>query len=350
MRAVQPGRELGTARGGVRRLPRPARTGLADLRAWRRARRLRELAGMVADRPYRLVMQLHRRFHDCGFEVAREAGVPLVLRVDALEVREEATWGVRRPGWGRIVEQLGEVSLLRRADLVAAVSDDIDEALATLGIEDERRVVVPSGVDLDAMTPGEDELELRRRNGLDGRFVVGWVGGFRPFHGLEAIPDIARGLRRSVPDAVLCLVGTGPLRGLVAERIEGSRTSCGSSIPSPTARFRDGSDPSTSACFSRPTGRSTIRRSSCTSTWHAGGRSWRRDSVRWRACSRMAEMPSSFRRGVRLPSWRPSRAWPPSLRSARGDRCAGTSDRGTDGSWGARAATTAGRGRGAGGC
>jgi glycosyltransferase involved in cell wall biosynthesis len=153
--------------------------------------------------------------------VAREAGAPLVLRVDALEVREEAAWGVRRPGWGRIVEQLGEVSLLRRADLVAAVSDDIDDALAELGIEDERRVVVPSGVDLDAMTPGGDELELRRRNGLDGRFVVGWVGGFRPFHGLEAIPDIARGLRRSVPGAVLCLVGTGPLRGLVADRIRG---------------------------------------------------------------------------------------------------------------------------------
>jgi glycosyltransferase involved in cell wall biosynthesis len=166
-------------------------------------------------------MQLHRRFHDSGFAIAHAAGVPIVLRVDALEVREEASWGVRRPGWGPLVERFGELNLIRRADLVAAVSEDVDDELAALGIADDRRVVVPSGVDLDSFAPGEADEQFRRANGLDDRFVVGWVGGFRPFHGLEAVPDIARGLRSSLPGAVLCLVGTGPLRGRVREGIRG---------------------------------------------------------------------------------------------------------------------------------
>jgi glycosyltransferase involved in cell wall biosynthesis len=179
------------------------------------------MAPTVAGRSYRLVMQHHRRFHDCGFAVAEAAGIPIVLRLDALEVREEAGWGVHRPGWGRIVENLGELRLIRRADLVASVSEEVDASLAALGVEDERRVVVPNGVDLDAFAPGELDSELKRSHGLDGRCVVGWIGGFRPFHGLELVPDIARGLRDSVPEAVLCLIGAGPLRSQVADRIRG---------------------------------------------------------------------------------------------------------------------------------
>jgi glycosyltransferase involved in cell wall biosynthesis len=220
-RVVQCGEEGSALGKGVRHLPQPARVGLGDMRAWRRARRMRALQRSVADRPYRLVMQLHRRFQDVGFAVARARSIPIVLRVEALEVREEASWGVRRPGWSRIVEGLGELNLIRRADLVAAVSEDVDDQLAALGIEDERRVVVPSGVDLDSFSPGDPDREFRRANGLDGRFLVGWLGGFRPFHGLEAVPEIARGLRSAVPGAVLCLVGTGPLRDSLTEQVRG---------------------------------------------------------------------------------------------------------------------------------
>ena len=72
--------------------------------------------------------------------------------------------------------------------------------------------MIPNGVDLSLFAPGDPDPTLRDRHQLEDRFVVGWVGGFRPFHGLEMIPDIARGLREQVPGAVLCLVGTGPER------------------------------------------------------------------------------------------------------------------------------------------
>jgi glycosyltransferase involved in cell wall biosynthesis len=219
--AVRWAKETGAAREGFRHLPQPARIALGDLRALGRARRMRRLARVVAGRSYRLVVQLHRRFHDCGFAVARAAGIPIVLRVDALEVEEEATWGLRRPGWGRVVEELGELRLIRRADMVAPVSEAVDAQLARAGIDPERRVVVPSGVDLGVFQPGEPDVEMRRKHGLDGRLVVGWVGGFRPFHGLDAVPAIARGLRERVPDAVLCLVGAGPLREEIATRVRG---------------------------------------------------------------------------------------------------------------------------------
>lgn len=204
--------------GIAQRLPRPVRLILGDLRDWRRASSFRRVAGQVG-KSYSLVVQFHRRFQDSGVMLARRLSVPSVMRVEALEVREQAAWGIRRMGWGRVVEKLGELRPILQADLVAPVSAALDAQLAELGVPADRRVVIPNGVDLERFSPGAADAELRRHLGLEGRFVVGWVGGFRPFHGLELLPDIARVLRQRVPGASLCLIGTGPLWGDVARHL-----------------------------------------------------------------------------------------------------------------------------------
>ena len=110
------------ARDVFRRLPRSLRLAISDLRDWRRAASMRRTARTVAGRRYRLVVQLHGRHQRCGSTIARACGAPFVLRLEALEVREEAAWGVTRPGWGRFVERFGELNIVRNADLVASVS------------------------------------------------------------------------------------------------------------------------------------------------------------------------------------------------------------------------------------
>lgn len=216
--AVRESSAASPARAAMRRLPIPARLLIGDLRIWRQAGRIRTLGDLTTALSHRVVVQFHHRFHDWGIGLARQAGAPVVLRVEALQVREEAAWGLPRPLFGPWVERFGEVRIARRADLVASISDAVDGQLDALGIRPQQRVVIPNGVELNAFSPGESDRDLRRRHGLEGRLVVGWVGGFRPFHGLELVGDIARGLRERVPEAVLCLVGTGPLHQEVAEQ------------------------------------------------------------------------------------------------------------------------------------
>ncbi|HEX9891665.1 MAG TPA: glycosyltransferase [Actinomycetota bacterium] len=198
-------------RRAVRRLPTFLRPMAGDLRAWRRARAFRTMAVSVPSGPYRLVVQLHRRFHDAGRVVARRSAAPFVLKVEALEVREEEAWGVRRLGWRRLVESKGEVRIFRSADLLAPISPEVDAHLAGLGIPEDRRVLLPSAVDTEMFSPGPPDPGLRAIVG-PAPFVAGWVGGMRPFHGLDMVPEVTRALRAQVPGAVLALVGSGPLR------------------------------------------------------------------------------------------------------------------------------------------
>ena len=224
--SVRAGDGASAARGLVRRLPGVLRPAVGDVAAIRADRAMAaSLRTRKMPRPD-LVVQYHHRFQRAAITFASNHGIPTILRVEALEVREEAAWGVRRPGYGGIVERWGELDILRRADLLAPVSHEIDRALERAGIPSARRVVVPNGVDIDAFRPGPPDEALRRSLGVHGRFVIGWIGGFRPFHGLDMMEPFVAALRARVPGAVLCLVGSGPTRS----ELEGRARALGDAV------------------------------------------------------------------------------------------------------------------------
>ena len=208
--SVRAGGSQGENRREVaRRLPRWARLALADVRALQRRHRLRSV---VVPGSLDLVVQFHHRFQDVGRRLATQAGCPLVLRVEAIEVEEQRDWGLRGPRSGKVVTALGELRLFRAADAVAAVSPPLATSLFRAGVPDRLIRSIPNGVDTEVFRPGvaPPVQELARR-GLEDRFLIGWVGGFRPYHGLEQLADLLPVLERTIPEATVCLVGTGPL-------------------------------------------------------------------------------------------------------------------------------------------
>ena len=137
--------------------------------------------------------------------------MPSVLFVPAAKVWEAERWGTTRPGWGGWLERRAERPALLGADLVACGSETVVEQVLRIGVPDERVLLTPTGVDLELFAEPPDPAPLRRRLGLDGRFVVGWIGSFRRFHALEQAVEAAAGL----PAAALLLVGDGPERARI---------------------------------------------------------------------------------------------------------------------------------------
>ena len=176
-----------------RRVPTLAKTAAKDARWWLRSRQFH----IDGDGPWRaadirFVWQRHELFQVAGLDLARTLGRPSVLFVPAPLVWQSAQWGIRRPGWGGWLERLGEQPALRRDDRIA---------------------ITPTGVDLDLFTERPDPGPPRRRLGIDGRFVVGWVGSFRRFHALDQAVDAAA----RIDDAALLMVGDGPQRSTVEQ-------------------------------------------------------------------------------------------------------------------------------------
>ena len=155
------------------------------------------------------VWQHHTLFEPRGAMVANALQVPLVIAVEAMQVVESRSWGVRRPIWGQHLESRGEVQQLRRADLVTCVSVELAEQVADAGIDAAKILVTPNMVDA-ARFEGLDRQEMRAAHGLTDRFVVGWVGSFRRFHALDVLLDAFGTFALKHPNASLVLVGDGP--------------------------------------------------------------------------------------------------------------------------------------------
>ncbi len=192
-------------------IPAILKTAMKDLRKAAQARRFREAAveGPWRARPPRFVWQRHDLFHTAGLVAARSLRRPLVLFVPALIVREASTWGVRRRGWAGFLEAQGERPQIRSADLVACGSREIAEGVTRMGVHPERVIVTPNGVDTHRFSPDRSGARVRGRLGLEDRFVIGWTGSFRRFHGLDMALEAMRILQEDIPEAALLLVGDG---------------------------------------------------------------------------------------------------------------------------------------------
>jgi len=197
-----------------RRVPVAVKTAVKDLRQWQRAR----LFHVAPDGPWSsatlaFVWQRHELFHRAGIDLARTLGVPSVLFVPAPLVWEREQWGIARPRWAGPLERRGEQRALRAADLVACGSTAVVEEVTRMGVPEARTIITPTGVDLGLFEHVGDAGALRHQLGLDGKFVVGWVGSFRRFHAIEQAVEAMVG----VEGATLLLVGDGPERPRIVD-------------------------------------------------------------------------------------------------------------------------------------
>jgi len=145
-----------------------------------------------------------------GALLARDLQRPRLLELDAPLAIEHATYQ------GTLLTDLAALAerwTLSEADAVLTVSAPLRDYVITLGVEPGRVHVLPNAVDPTLFHPGPADPDVRRRWNLDGGPVLGFVGGLRPWHGVEMLPRLLERLTAHHPNVRLVVAGDGPLRG-----------------------------------------------------------------------------------------------------------------------------------------
>jgi glycosyltransferase involved in cell wall biosynthesis len=192
-------------------------TGVAGWPSWlkrwehqrevRTARRLAHAAiehALGQSQPIDLVVERYSLFSDAGWKVADRLGVPLVLEVNAPLARERGLVGSNAGS----AAQAWEPEILRAATRVVAVSTWLVRWLIDeIGCAPARVVHLPNGVRDET----GDRAKTRTALGISpDQPLLGFIGSFRPWHGLDALPA----LLEAWPEAHLLLVGADRAGGL----------------------------------------------------------------------------------------------------------------------------------------
>lgn len=148
-------------------------------------------------------------------------GVPYVCEYNGSMPWMARHW-VRRPLFLEKLALKTERASLANADLIVAVTEESRDELAAAGYAPERILVNPNGVDPEVFHPDIDAGSVRRKYGLEGKLVIGFIGTFGLWHGAEVLAEAFAELVRRRPDLRpslrLLMIGDGGQRA-VAEAI-----------------------------------------------------------------------------------------------------------------------------------
>ncbi|MBI4540139.1 MAG: glycosyltransferase family 4 protein [Gemmatimonadetes bacterium] len=159
------------------------------------------LRALEAQRPD-LVYERYSPFGITAGLIAHRRGVRHLLEVHAALARQ----GSRSRGQAlqEAVEWI-EHAAFELASRILTVSGELKERLVAGGVPESKIFVVPSGVDAQLFAPDGPV----RREGWEGRFVLGFVGSLRSGRGVDVLVEAFRRLAAD-PRYHLLVVGDGP--------------------------------------------------------------------------------------------------------------------------------------------
>jgi glycosyltransferase involved in cell wall biosynthesis len=149
--------------------------------------------------------------------VGRRFGLPVVLEVNSPYSFQKQTFDESL--YFRHILRFFERKICRDATWVVVVSTPLKKFLVSIGVPQERIVVMPNGTDPSVFHPDIDGELIRKQYGLDGKIVIGFCGILRPWHGLELLIQAFAEVTQGRTDLHLLIVGDGPIRAALEQLI-----------------------------------------------------------------------------------------------------------------------------------
>jgi glycogen(starch) synthase len=190
-------------------------SGLPGLREWREIGALARSIEALCQRWRPDIIHAHSPAL-CGMaalRAARRLGIPLVYEIRAFW--EDAAVGNSTGSAGSLKYRLTralENRVVAGADAVMTICHGLRDDLIARGVAPGKIGIMPNGVDLQLFgTPLPRDPALADELGLGGGPVIGFIGSFYDYEGIDDLIASIPALTAAHPEARLLLVGGGPM-------------------------------------------------------------------------------------------------------------------------------------------
>ncbi|WP_313702871.1 TIGR04063 family PEP-CTERM/XrtA system glycosyltransferase [Massilia sp.] len=147
-----------------------------------------------------------------ALRAGRKFGIPVVYEVRAFWEDAAVDHGTSTENGLRYKLTRGlETYALKRADAVTTICEGLRGDIVARGIPASKVTVIPNAVDIDKFAVGgQADLDLKRKLGLEQNRLIGFIGSFYAYEGLDVLLRAVPALSQRHPDLRVLLVGGGP--------------------------------------------------------------------------------------------------------------------------------------------
>lgn len=189
--------------------------GPSPLREWREISALRNRLDLLVREWHPDQLHAHSPVLNAlaALRVAKKHGLPMLYEIRAFWEDAAVGNGTGSEGSAKYrLTRMLETYAAREADAVAVICEGLRRDLVSRGIASEKIIVSPNGVDMSLFgNPVAPLPGFAEKHGLAGADVVGFIGSFYDYEGLDDLISAMPLLLARRPAAHLLLVGGGPM-------------------------------------------------------------------------------------------------------------------------------------------
>ena len=147
-----------------------------------------------------------------ALKLGRRLGIPVVYEIRAFWEDAAVDHGSYAEGsWKYRLTRMMETRVCRRADHVTVLCNGLKKDLIQRGIPESRITPVFNGVNPEEFKPTPLDEDFQEKYHLKGKTVIGFIGSFYRYEGLDLLIRAFAQIAPRYPDLVLLLVGGGEM-------------------------------------------------------------------------------------------------------------------------------------------
>lgn len=147
-----------------------------------------------------------------ALRAGKRFGIPVVYEVRAFWEDAAVDHGTSTENGLRYrLTRALETYALKQADAVTTICEGLRKDIVARGVPAAKVTVIPNAVDIEKFSMGgTPDLALKEQLGLSGSRLIGFIGSFYAYEGLDVLLRAVPQLVARMPDLRVLLVGGGP--------------------------------------------------------------------------------------------------------------------------------------------
>lgn len=170
-----------------------------------------EISILQKDRPDLLIARLESNVFSPPV-LARHFRLPYIAEVDSPVMYELKVFNKSYVLPYSLLDRM-ELEFILKAHKAFCVSEALKTHFVNRGIPDDRLEVIPNAADISRFSPGALNVSLREKYRLNSYLVIGFVGSFHYWHGVDQLQVLIQTLLTQYKQVAFLLIGKGgPMR------------------------------------------------------------------------------------------------------------------------------------------
>ena len=149
--------------------------------------------------------------------LAKLMKIPIIIEADCPAVYEARQFQKEYWNIPYLVEYIEKMNL-QKSDISICVSNSAKDYFVDKGVSESKIRVIANGADIDRFHPLVDSCKVLNKYKSDGKIIVGFVGSFHFWHGVENLIEVIKKILESNENTVFLMVGDGgPMKSTIED-------------------------------------------------------------------------------------------------------------------------------------